>query len=255
MGSYRPYWPLSCGELCYDAASQKGVIMTIMTPSRPRIPIESHPLAKVITMRPAPKPGFPPEVRDVFDALRNEVTFLHGNWDAFQQLFGKPESVAVLNGTAPGAFLLIRYAFRHGLVMAFSRITDPKTTGSGKKAKENLTLKQLLHVVSQHCSDKVFLDRIAAKEKAIDVHCQPIRNLRNRSIGHLDLQTALKYHPDPLPDINSERVDEGLRLLADFMNEILGHYEGAYADFVPHITGPARNIVHGLREFKRLQKK
>jgi hypothetical protein len=89
----------------------------------------------------------------------------------------------------------------------------------------------------------------------IDAHCLPIRALRNRCIGHLDLQTALKYHPDPLPDVGRKHVVDALGLLADFMNEILGYYTDVYFDFVPVITGPARNIVYGLTEFKRLQKK
>lgn len=45
-----------------------------------------------------------------------------------------------------------------------------------------------------------------------------------------------------------------LKRIADFMNEILGHYTAVYADFVPSVSGAARNIVHGLSEFQRLQK-
>jgi AbiU2 len=205
-------------------------------------------------MRSLSPPGFPPEVQEVFDALRNEVTFLHGNWDAFHQLFGTPESVAALNETAPGAFRLIRFVFRHEFIMAISRITDPKATGYGKKAKENLTLKQLLHVIGEHCTDQAFINDLTNQEKVIDAHCQPIRDNRNRSIGHLDLETALNYHPNPLPDINTQHVVESLRLLAEFMNTILGYYKCAHADFVPVVTGPARNIVHGLRQFHRLRK-
>jgi hypothetical protein len=189
-------------------------------------------------MRTDQKTGFPAQVREIFDALRNEVTFVHGNWEAFQQLYGSPESVAALNETAPGAFRLIRFIFRHEFIMAFSRITDPKATSG----KENLTLKQLLHVVGDHCTDHGFLARLAIKEQAIAAHCKPIREHRNRSIGHLDLKTALNFHPDPLPDIDSAHVIEALRLVADFMNEILGYYTSAHADFVPVVAGPARNF-------------
>jgi hypothetical protein len=211
--------------------------------------------AQVTMLRMPPKPPFPPEVRAVFDTLRDEITFLHGNWDAFQQLFGTQESIAALNDVAPGAFTLIHYAFRHSMIMSISRITDPKTTGFGKKSKNNLTLKQLLHVLGEHCQDRQFLDHLAAKEKTIEAKCKPIRDRRNRTVGHLDLQTALNYHPDPLPNINRNHVIEILALLAEFMNDVLGHYTYSHADFVPHITGPAGNIVHGLREFKRLLKK
>ena len=93
-----------------------------------------------------PRSGFPPEVASVFEALRDEVTFLHGIWGEYEQLFGTRESIAALNATAPGAFSLIGYVFRHELVMTLSRITDPKATGK----KENLTLQRLLHVVTEH---------------------------------------------------------------------------------------------------------
>ena len=32
------------------------------------------------------------------------------------------------------------------------------------------------------------------------------------------------------------------------------HFAAAHADFVPVVSGPARNIVHGLREFQCLRK-
>jgi hypothetical protein len=202
-----------------------------------------------------PKPGFPPAVKDVFDALRQEVSYLHANWDAFHQLYGTQESVDVLNSIAPGAFSLIGYIFRREFIVAVYRITDRKAFGHGKNAKENLTLKQLLHVVGENCKVQSFLDALAAKLKAIDAHCEPIRDRRNRLIAHLDLKTALNTHSTPLQIVDSKQIQECLRLLAEFMNDILGHYTDAFADFVPTITGPARNIVHGLKEFERLQAK
>ena len=51
-----------------------------------------------------PKPGFPPDVQEIFDALRQEVAYLHSNWDTFKQLYGTQDSVDALNGVAPGAF-------------------------------------------------------------------------------------------------------------------------------------------------------
>lgn len=204
-----------------------------------------------VTMLPMPpKPPFPKEVKVIFDALRSEVTLLHSYWEEYQELFGSKKSIAALNGVAAGAFGLIGYTFRHEMIMAFSRITDPKKTCG----KDNLTFNQLLHVLRQHCSDKTFLKRLEAIEKDIAVKCNPIRQLRNRSIGHLDLQTALKFHPDPLPDVGKNHVIEALELIAHFMNQILGYYTYSHADFVPVVHGPARNIVHAMREFKRLQK-
>jgi hypothetical protein len=202
-----------------------------------------------------PKPGFPPAVKEVFDALRQEVTYLHSNWDTFKQLYGTQESVDALNGVAPGAFSLIGLVFRREFITAACRIADQKAFGSGPRAKENLTLKQLLHVVKENGADQAFIDLLTAKEAQIDAHCRPFRERRNRTIGHLDLMTALKTHPTPVPQVDSAQIAQFLAMLAEFMNLLLGHYTDAYADFVPTVHGPARNIVHALKEFKRLQKK
>ena len=71
--------------------------------------------------------------------------------------------------------------------------------------------------------------------------------------GHLDLRTALNSHPIPLPQVDSKQIAEFLRMLAEFMNLVLGYYTDSHADFVSTVHGPARNIVHALKEFKRLQ--
>src|SRR5687768_9255530 len=173
-------------------------------------------------MCPVHRPGLPPEVRKVFDVLREEVVRLHANWDAFQQLFGDPESVAALNSVAPGAFALLHHNFRHELVMGVCRITDPKETRVRGNVKENLTLERLLHVVRENSQDQAFYRGLKPKLKAIDKHLRPIRDHRNRYVGHLDLQTAVQYQQNPLPDVTREHVAEALRLLADFLNDVSG---------------------------------
>ena len=205
-------------------------------------------------MRPFSPPGFPPDVSEVFEALRQEVSFLHANWDAFKQLYGSEESVAALNETAPGAFQLIGFLFRREFIMGICRLTDPKDSKVRGVVMDNLTLKQLRHLVGQHCTDAGLLARLDELEKALESQVALIRDRRNRAIGHLDMQTALNYHPNPLPTVNSQQIDEALRLIAAFMNEVNGHFAAAHADFVPVVHGPARNIVHGLRDFQRLRK-
>jgi hypothetical protein len=74
-------------------------------------------------------------------------------------------------------------------------------------------------------------------------------------IAHLDLMTALNRHPAPLPVVEMLQIDEFLRLLAEFMNVLIGYYHAAHRDFTPHITGPAHNIVQCLKGFHRLSKR
>ena len=68
------------------------------------------------------------------------------------------------------------------------------------------------------------------------------------------MATIMQPTLNPLPPVTWEELNMALRLMREFMNVIYFHYTGGEIDFVPNITGPARNIVYGLREFKRLQK-
>jgi hypothetical protein len=205
-------------------------------------------------MRHSTATGFPKEISEIFEALCQELVSLHAYWDAFKQLYETKEDVAVLNATAPGAFALIQYLIRRELIMGICRITDPKESRARRSVAANLTLKQLLHVVSQHCRDANFIGELSASIQAIDDHCKPIRDRRNRAVGHLDLNTALKLHPDPLPYVSNAQIDEAMRFLRNFMSRINGYFAAAERDFVPIIPGPARNIVIGLREALRLRK-
>lgn len=142
-------------------------------------------------------PGFTAEVREVFEPLRSEVTFLHGIWDTYEQLFGTKESIAALNSTAPGAFSFLGCVMRHDLIMTICRITDPKLMGK----KENLTLARLLDVIPKQSQNTQLIALLKSQLEKIGCACQPFRTRRNRTLSHLDLQTALKTHTEKLPGI------------------------------------------------------
>ncbi len=198
---------------------------------------------------PPTPPGFPTDVEEVFEALSKEVTFLYGTWELYRQLFGTPEAVEALNGVAPGGFRIIQYIVRREAVMGICRITDRLATGG----RDNLTLRRLLHVIELSGPDQKLLAKLRAMLDYIDTYRAPFVDRRNREFGHLDLATALQRHPTPLPAVEIEQFNTAIRLIAEFMNEVLGHYRTTHRDFVPHVTGPASNIVHAMREFKRLQ--
>jgi hypothetical protein len=191
----------------------------------------------------------PDPLKVVFNALNNEISYLHGTWDVFHELFGSEESVDVLNKVAPGAFRLIRETLRNELLLAVCRITDPKQS----MGKQNLTVKQLLDVVEKQGVPQDLLKRLNDLEVAIDDHCLPIRDHRNKVLGHLDLNTALDYQTYPLPNVTSVQITGVLRMLHDFMNAIAGHFVKTHIEHSPVITGRARNIVIVLKDYLRLR--
>lgn len=194
------------------------------------------------------KAELPPDINEVFEPLRNEISFLHGYWEVYQQVFADPAIGKVMELT-PGGFRLIKLTMHNEIVMGLSRVTDPKATGK----KENLTLQQLLHVVEKHCTDGVLLDQLKQDEEELRKECEPFRAIRNRSLAHLDLPTFLGSHPDPLPAMDVERVKDCLERLARFMNDVLGHLTTKMFDFVPHLGPRPQNIVYGLRKFLEWQ--
>lgn len=58
-----------------------------------------------------------------------------------------------------------------------------------------------------------------------------IRKWRNRRIAHTDLPTALLLHPDPLPGIRRELVDEALERVRNLMNKIEKHYADSETEY------------------------
>jgi hypothetical protein len=151
-------------------------------------------------MRPMHRPNVPADFEHIFLPLRSEIAYLHGVWIVYQDLFGSPESAKACEIT-PGGFSIIHYALRRELVMGISRITDPKQS----VGKENLTLKQLYHQLEEYTASQELLANLDGQLTAIDQFCKPIRDLRNRIIGHLDLRTALKQHAQPLPTLPASK--------------------------------------------------
>ena len=204
-------------------------------------------------LRGSPKPGLPSAVENIFNALRDEITQLNIRWETCMELFLEDESKSSLNEVAPGAFSVIWQVFKDDFFTTLYRITDPRESGPRANPNQNLTLDQLHHAIDSSCNDRTFLQAITERLHEIDSHCKPIRKIREKIIGHFDMPTILEPNSNPLPNVTWEDLKKALQLLAEFMNEISVHFTGGYIDFVPTITGPAKNIVYGLREFKRLQ--
>jgi hypothetical protein len=119
--------------------------------------------------------------------------------------------------------------------------------------KDNLTLKQLHHQLKEYGASKELLLVLSEQLTAIDQFCKPIRDLRNRIVGHLDLKSALKRHPQPLPNLTSEQITKALQLLAGFTRTVQDYFTTVEFDYDLHISPAARNIVHAVSEYIRLQ--
>jgi len=166
-------------------------------------------------MNPIPEP-----IVDVYDELKIEVTWLHGRWIIYQQLFDESDRrIKMLNECASAFFYIIQDVLQGEVQVSLSKLTDPARTGT----HDNLSLEQLQRRLEKH-GDNGLAGHTRLILESLRMKCQPFREWRNRQLTHLDLSTSMKSSRNPLPDISRPMIEEALSLVRNFMNKIEAHY-------------------------------
>ena len=180
----------------------------------------------------------PPLIDEIFQGLKIEITWLHGRWIIYRQLFSHSEKrIELLNECASTFFYIIQDILLGEIQVTLSKLTDPATSGQFK----NLSLEQLqLRVETQQ---ELSLSGVL-RQLLGDLHikCQPFRSWRNKRLAHLDLITIMKSKLNPLPSISDEMIEEALKITRDYMNTIERHYlqsETGYEHFIMQSDGEA----------------
>src|SRR3990172_6198282 len=92
-------------------------------------------------------PQMPPTVAEVYNALSTEVTWLHGRWICYRQLFAESERrIEMLNECASTFFFIIQDVLIDVVQVCLSKLTDPAQTGK----HDNLSIEQLQSRLEQH---------------------------------------------------------------------------------------------------------
>ncbi len=190
----------------------------------------------------------PKAIDGVYRELQIEITWLHGRWIIYRQLFGKSKKrVDLLNECASAFFYIIQDVLLGEVQVSLSKLTDPATSGKF----DNLSLEQL-HARLAKYGDQQLTAQARSVLDQIHSKCKPFRAWRNKRLAHLDLTTAMKSKPDPLPGISRQMIEDSLELVRKFMNMIEGHYndsEVGYQHFIMHSDGEAllAMLQYGLR--------
>jgi hypothetical protein len=200
--------------------------------------------------------AIPTPVAEVYEALKIEVTWLHGRWIVYRQLFGESDRrIDMLNECASAFFYIIQDVLIGEVQVTLSKLTDPDATGK----HANLSLEQLQLQLETH-GDKSLSSQMRSVLDELHVKCEPFRIWRNKKLAHLDLTTSMKSSPNPLPGISRQMIEDALTLLRTYMNKIEGHYndsEMGYEDFSMLSDGDALLAVirNGLRYEELLQQR
>jgi hypothetical protein len=194
--------------------------------------------------------SLPEEISVVYKALRSEISWLHGRWICYKQLFAaSPKRIDLLNESAGTFFYIIHYILLDEVQVMLSKLTDPART----KKFENLSLYLLQERIDHH-ADSVLASECQCLLDRLHEQCEPFRIRRNKQLAHLDLNTALKSPLVPLPDISRQMIEEALQTLRKYMNAIEGHYNDSEWDYEAFImTSDGEDLVVTLRDGLRYE--
>jgi len=198
-----------------------------------------------MTASPIPTP-----IDEVYTVLKTEVTWLHGRWICYRQLYGESNRrIELLNECASTFFFIIQDVLLDEVQVSLSKLTDPAKSGKF----DNLSLEQLQARLEVHAdaslarTSRVLLDKMRTQ-------CAPFREWRNKQLAHLDLLTSMKAAPNPLPGISRQMIDEALETVRNYMNGVERHYfdsEYAYEHFI--MSSDASSLVSMLKRGLRYE--
>lgn len=187
-----------------------------------------------------------PELGEVFNALWQEVAWLHSVWEEFEELYAtSKERIELLNRTAPFFFHFVQQELWHGVLIRIRKLTDPAET----RKKQNLTICRLPGLCDEPVRSKVQHRVETALEAAMFA-----RDWGNRHVAHLDLDLALGRPAVPLPGVSKAATREALAAIHDVLNCISMELMDAEMHATP-IHGPdgAETLLYLLQDGLDLQ--
>jgi hypothetical protein len=190
-------------------------------------------------------PELTADAKATFEALQDEVIWLHAKWIVFRQLFGTSEErIDLLNDFGPDLFQIVYDGLLNDVLLTMSRLIDPART----LGKHNLSLAQMTSMIAA-AGHKDLLMELKTLETQVNVGFAPFKDLRNRRIAHNDLGTALRYHQQPLPDITRQMIEDILKTIRDYMSAIESFFGETETDYrEPQLRGDGDSLIYYLRK-------
>jgi hypothetical protein len=191
---------------------------------------------------------YPRQIHTLWTTLDREITWLHGRWIIYRQLFGtNKERVELLNKSAGTFFNVLQDVLLHDVQLSLSKLGDPAGSGS----RENMTL-EALHQVLQTSGETLAADKMKASMQRFAMACIKIRHRRNKWIAHFDRSTMLNDDVIPRMGPSREEIESALAALRKAMNCISLHYAEttiSYEHFSMQADGEAliQSLRRGLR--------
>jgi hypothetical protein len=165
----------------------------------------------------------PSAIAEVFEELKNEVSWLNAKWIIYRQLFAHSEKrIKLLNECASACFRIIHDTLLGEVQITISKLTDPALM----KENVNLSLEQLQKLCEAQGEDD-FVKSLQVQLIDLKNKYRAIRIRRNKELAHFDLTTILQSNLNPLPGISRKMIKEALEMISNYMNTIEVHYTGS----------------------------
>tara|TARA_R110002096_G_scaffold54517_15_gene140621 strand:+ start:6318 stop:6959 length:642 start_codon:yes stop_codon:yes gene_type:complete len=154
---------------------------------------------------------------ELYDDLRNQLTWIHLKWNDYESLFADtPEVINLLNKVAPAFFHNTQRMMIEDVVLHICRITDNVTVAGN----ETLTVKRF----SRNITDRKLKNEVdTLVENAIE-KCKFARVRRNRRLAHREMPLVGGRRTEPLPETTRQKIREALTALDSVLNRISQHY-------------------------------
>lgn len=165
-----------------------------------------------------------PEIDDVWRAIDYEVSWLHGRWAIYRQIYGTSEArIDILNRSAGTFAHMLQDVLLDDVQLGLAKLGDPAITHIKGVVLENLTLSNLCQLVTTSGALVAELPPLLA---AYDTACAKARDRRNKRIAHFDLETMLKPKAS-LHGPSRAEIEAALEALRNLMNRVSLHYTGS----------------------------
>jgi len=160
----------------------------------------------------------PENIREIFKSVHEDVIWLQCKWDLYLGLFSSEENTDLLSDLAQTSFKVIEESLRSDITMAISRLGDPSRYKIKDKIFTNLSIETIIEKSGTIKNATSLLQDFRSASKSVREH-------RNKSVGHNDLDTAIRPTDNPLPGIGRSQVDEILRLAWQILNVIYQNFK------------------------------
>jgi hypothetical protein len=175
-----------------------------------------------------------PELGPLYDAMWQQIAWLHNKWEQYVELYGTAESrLKILNEAAPIFFCVVQDTLWDDVLLHIARVTDSSQTMS----KANLSIRRFPGEIN-HGPTKIRVQALVDEALTASEFC---RDWRNRHIAHKDLNLALDRAAIPLKPASRAKVKAAIQALDAVLNGVAQHYLNSETVF--DMQGTARGAL------------